>query len=187
MGLRPAPRQSHRLRGYDYALDGAYFVTIVVQDRALLFGGVNNGEMRYSDAGLVVDSWWHSINRRFPTVLTDEYVVMPNHVHGILLIGGQVEDDQPEAKGGHAGPPLQNKPQENPTLGKIVQWFKTMTTNDYIRGVREDGWPPFRKRLWQRDYYDHVIRNDRALCNIRAYILNNPARWNEDTENPSNL
>ena len=186
MGLRQDLRDSHRLRGYDYALDGAYFVTIVTQDRALLFGNIGGGEMGYRDAGLVIDSWWHSISRRFPTVLTDEYVVMPNHLHGILFIGGQVENDRP-GKGDHTGSPLQSPVLENPSLGAVVGWFKTMTTNDYIRGVKEDGWPPFRGRLWQRNYHDHIIRNNRALDNIRAYIINNPSNWNDDAENPTNL
>lgn len=117
---------------------------------------------------------------------TSAYVVMPNHVHGVIFIGGQVEDDRPE-EGGHTGPPLQVELPENPALGTIVQWFKTMTTNDYIRGVKEDDWPPFSKRLWQRNYYDHVIRNEQALNNIRTYIFNNPAQWHEDAENPASL
>jgi REP-associated tyrosine transposase len=175
VGLRSELRRSLRLQGDDYTIDGAYFVTIVTQDRALLFGNVDDCEVRYSDAGLVIDSWWRSIEPRFPTVLTDEYVVMPNHLHGVLFIGGQTENDRPW-KGGHTGPPLQRNVPGNPSLSKIMQWFKTMTTNVYIRGVKEDGWPPFRKRLWQRDYHDHVVRNERALNDIRAYIINNPVR-----------
>lgn len=184
--MRAPLRQVHRLRGYDYTLDGTYFVTIVAQDRAPLLGEVVDSELHPSIAGLVVESWWLNICSRFPTVLVDAHVAMPNHLHRILFIGGQLESDRP-GKGGHAGPPLQQDVSENPSLGTIVQWFKTMTTNDYIRGVKNNGWPPFRKRLWQRHYYDHVIRNDRALANIRAYITNNPAQWDEDAENPANL
>ncbi|MGH2558284.1 MAG: transposase, partial [Thermomicrobiales bacterium] len=72
-----------------------------------------------------------------------------------------------------------------PSLSQIIQWFKSMTTNDYIRGVKVDGWPSFNKRLWQRNYHDHVIRNDRDLDRIRAYIEGNPARWPDDPENPA--
>jgi REP element-mobilizing transposase RayT len=79
--------------------------------------------------------------------------------------------------------PATGEPQ--PSLSQIVQWFKSMTTNDYIRGVKEDGWPPFRKRLWQRAYYDHIVRDERDLDRIRDYIDGNPSRWAEDPENPT--
>ena len=116
---------------------------------------------------------------KFPSVETDEYVVMPNHIHGIVVIVGadlRVRPDPraPMIEGTHTGVPLP----------RIVQWFKTMTTNEYIRGVKRYGWAPFQGRLWQRNYYEHVIRNEEDLEDIRQYIVGNPAQWPEDVENP---
>ena len=184
-------RRSIRLRGYDYRAVGAYFITVVVQDRARLFGEVLEGAMRLNDAGRMLERWWLELNCRFPHVSTDAYVVMPNHFHGIVVIHSRPPDTTappdvgadlrvcpntrvcPDSGGAHAGAPL-------PT---IVQWFKTMTTNEYIRMVKHAGWTPFRGRLWQRNYYEHIIRNERALERIRDYILTNPLHWHLDREN----
>jgi len=267
-------RRSIRLRGYDYRAVGAYFITIVVQDRACLFGEVVDSEMRLSEAGRMVERWWLELNCRFPHVLTDAYVVMPNHFHGIVVIhspppdttappdvgadlrvcpdsarvgadlrvcpdsGGTHDGGAHTSGGAHAGAPLQGVgsahdggahgvgadlrvcPDSGGThdvgadlrvcpdsggahdvgadlrvcpdsggahtgapLPTIVQWFKTMTTNEYIRMVKHAGWTPFQGRLWQRNYYEHIIRNERALERIRDYILTNPLHWHLDREN----
>ena len=139
-------RRSIRLRGYDYARAGAYFVTIVMQGRECLLGNVAEGEMALNDAGRMIEKWW-----------------------------GEHLDRGEHAGGEHAGSPL-------PT---IIQWFKTMTTNEYIRGVKQLGWPPFPGKLWQRNYYEHIIRDERDLERIRAYIANNPHQWAVDAENPA--
>ncbi len=120
----------------------------------------------------MIRRWWQELERKFPSVKIGEYyVVMPNHLHGIVFIS---EQSRSISEGGHAGPPLQ----------KIVQWFKTMSTNEYVHGVKEHGWKPFRGYLWQRSFYEHVIRNDEALNRIREYIKHNPQRWDLDRENP---
>ncbi len=171
-------RCSVRLTGYDYTQAGAYFVTICAQNRACLFGGVVDSEMQLNDAGRIIEHWWFELNRKFSTVQTDEFTVMPNHFHGIVVItDANVGADLrvgPVRKGAHAGAPLP----------AVIQWFKTMTTNDYMRGVKIASWPPFDRRLWQRNYYEHIIRNDDSLNRIRQYILDNPARWAFDRENP---
>lgn len=189
-------RRSIRLKGYDYAQPGAYFVTIVTQDRACLFGDVVDGQMRLNDAGHMVKRWWDELNRKFPHVQTDAFVVMPNHVHGIIVIEPVGADPRvcPDASGAHAGAPQQSgahtgAPQQSGAhagapLPEIVQWFKTMTTNEYIRHVRNDRWTPFPGRLWQRNYYEHIIRNDESLDHIRKYIADNPLRWHLDRDNP---
>jgi putative transposase len=165
-------RKTPRLSGYDYSQEGAYFVTVCIQNRESLLGGILNGEMRLNQPGFAVEKWWKELERKFPSIKIDEYyVVMPNHIHGIVFI---TSSPSPEVQGGHAGPPLQ----------KIVQWFKTMTTNNYIHGVKEHGWHPFKGNLWQRSFYEHVIRNDEALNRIREYIQTNPQRWDLDRENP---
>jgi putative transposase len=166
------PRKSPRLSGYDYSQDGAYFVTAAVQGRLYLFGEVIEGEMRLNPAGQMIGRWWRELERKFSLLKIDEYhVVMPNHFHGIVFVP---EQSVPIAEGGHVGPPLQ----------KIVQWFKTMTTNEYIHGVKELGWPRFQGSLWQRSFYDHVIRDEASLNRIREYIATNPRRWDLDRENP---
>lgn len=185
-GLPLHRRRSIRLPGYDYALAGAYFVTLTAQGQSALFGEIIGGEMRANDAGQMVARWWAELSHRFTEVETDVYTVMPNHFHGIVVIN---EPDAPpypvgadlcvcpnmdgNKEGGHVGPPL-------PTL---IQWFKTMTTNEYMRCVKSKSWPPFERRLWQRNYYEHIIRNEDSLNRIRAYISNNPAQWLNDKEN----
>jgi len=300
-------RRSIRLKGYDYRQPGAYFVTICTQDRACLFGEVVDGEMRLNDAGRMVERWWRELNRKFPHIRTDVFVVMPNHIHGIIVIEpvkpvgadprvcpdgewdapmGASRPDGPDAQrgahagvprpggsddelgahvgaprpggpdahrgahvgaplpggfddelGAHAGVPRPGGPDAQrgahigaplpggsdahrgahigaplpggsddelgthagvprpggpdahrgahvgASLPEIVQWFKTMTTNEYIRGVKQSGWTPFRGRLWQRSYYEHIIRNEESLNRIRRYIAENPLRWHVDREN----
>jgi putative transposase len=194
-------RRSIRLPGYDYARAGAYFVTIVTQDRQCLFGPIQNGQMRLNDAGQMVHRWWAELRNKFPHVIPDTRIVMPNHFHGIIVITDEpvgadlrvcpddlrvCPDDGPDEpvradlrvcpddQGAHTGAPLP----------EIVQWFKTMTTNEYIRGVKTLGWIPFRGRLWQRNYYEHIIRNETSLQRIARYILDNPGQWATDAENP---
>jgi len=168
-------RKSPRLSGYDYSQEGAYFVTVCVQSRQALLGEMLHGEMRLNQAGCMVERWWHKLESKFAALETDFYVVMPNHFHGIALIAGNTSSALPAwPQGAHMGAPLQ----------KILQWFKTMTTNEYIHGVKEHGWPQFKGSLWQRSFYDHVIRDEASLNRIREYISTNPQRWDLDRENP---
>jgi REP element-mobilizing transposase RayT len=186
-------RRSIRLKGYDYTQAGAYFVTLCTQERAYLFGEVVDGEMRLNDAGKMIERWWNELNNKFPQSKTDAHRVMPNHFHGVIAIvvgadlrvcpnqtnafdetGTIHETGLPCETGAHAGAPLP----------KMLQWFKTMTTNEYIRCVKQQEWPPFHARLWQRNYYEHIIRNEESLNRIRQYIFDNPARWPFDRENP---
>lgn len=161
-------RRSIRLKGYDYSQAGAYFITLCTQDRACLFGKVVNGEMRLNDAGRMVLAEWNRLPERFPHLVLDAFVVMPNHVHGILVI----TDPAPTVGATVVGATLVVAP----TVGNIIGAFKSRVTVEYIRGVKTSGWPPFRGRLWQRNYYEHIIRNERALNAIRQYIMENPRR-----------
>ncbi len=180
-------RKSSRLSGYDYAQEGAYFVTVCVQGRLSLFGKVIDGTMRLNQAGQMIGKWWGELERTFKSQKIDEfYMVMPNHFHGIVFISAEEPRFRPNpvptpgnslspvAQGGHTGPPLQ----------RMVQWFKTMTTNEYIHGVKEHGWPQFQGSLWQRSFYDQVIRDEASLNRVREYISTNPLRWDLDRENP---
>ena len=169
MPFLPWQRKSPRLSDYDYSQGGAYFVTGCIKGRECLLGKVVEGILHLNDAGKIVEKWWGKLASRFPSAQIDSfYVAMPNHFHGIIITS-----DEP-LEGGHAGPSLQ----------KMVQWFKTMSTNEYIHGIKEYGWPPFKGNLWQRSFYEHVIRNDESLNRIREYIVTNPQRWHLDRENP---
>jgi putative transposase len=164
-------RKSSRLPEYDYSQAGAYFITVCIHDRECLLGEIFQGKMRLNQAGMAVERWWKELGRKFSSIKIDDYVVMPNHFHGILFIS---EPSGAHIEGVHAGPPLQ----------KIVQWFKTMSTNEYVHGVKEHGWKPLKGQLWQRSFYDHVIRNDEGLNRVREYISTNAQRWVLDRENP---
>jgi len=191
-------RQSIRLRGYDYTQPGAYFVTICAQDRACLFGDIANGEVRLNAAGRMVSAAWTALPVRFPAVDLDEFVVMPNHIHAIMLIvgaplvGARTVGGVAGTVGGVAGAPPAHSPIDSPgattrvapTVGDIVGAFKSLTTMEYGRGVRAHGWPAFRKHVWHRNYYEHVIRDEASLNRVRQYILDNPLRWAGDRENP---
>ena len=201
-------RRSIRLSGYDYSQPGAYFVTIVAQGRQCLFGDVVDDEMRLNDAGQMVERWWLGLRSKYPHVIPDACVVMPNHFHGIVILTDGPRDDvqegahigaplQPPAThvgpGAHVGAPLQSpatrggaNARARASVPDIVQWFKTMTTNEYIRGVKRLGWTRFTGKLWQRNYYEHVIRDKDSLNNISHYIAHNAALWDDDDENPEN-
>jgi REP element-mobilizing transposase RayT len=185
-------RRSTRLKEYNYAQAGAYFVTICTQNRECLFGEIVNDKMMLNDAGRMVQTEWEQLRERFPSIELDAYIVMPNHFHAIVII-----TDPNDVNVGAGLVPAPNGATTNgatttgattrvaPTLGDIVGAFKSLTTNAYIRGVRELGWPPFDKRVWQRNYYERIIRNERELNAIRQYIHDNPGNWFDDVENPT--
>ncbi len=166
-------RHSIRLRHYDYALEGAYFITICTRDRQCLFGNITNDEMALNEWGVMVEKWWRKLNSKFPLVETDACVIMPNHFHGIVVLVGADPSVCPDL-GAHVGAPL---PQ-------VVQWFKTMTTNEYIRYGKKNSPSRWTPKLWQRNYHEHVIRNAKALDAIRNYIDANPSHWTNDPDNP---
>jgi REP element-mobilizing transposase RayT len=211
-----------RLAGYDYSQTGAYFVTVCTQDRACLFGVVTEGgAMCWNDAGHMLVAQWEALADRFPAVEIDAFVVMPNHLHGIVWICDSKPAHRVNAVGattrvaptvvGHDGPvgaglvparstavgnggtagaglvPARPNQDRRPTLGDVVGAFKSVTTVAYTRRVKASGWPGFRGRLWQRNYYEHIIRNDESLRRIRHYIQDNPARWAFDRENPQTV
>lgn len=153
-------RRSIRLQGYDYAQAGAYFITICIQNGETLLGEIVEGSMVLNAVGEMVVSFWLDIALKFPTIELDAFVCMPNHIHFIIVLTGGVR------------------------LSDIIQWYKSITTAKYRHEAQEQNWPSFNKRFWQRNYYEHIIRNERALQAIRTYILNNPINWNKDQLHP---
>jgi putative transposase len=170
-------RRSVRLQGYDYSRGGAYFITICTQDRTRLLGEIIDGQMSLSAAGQMIEEVWAGLPMRFPTIVLDAFVVMPDHLHGVLILSD--ETGEPNA-GAEVGNVNEHAPGTLPgTIGRILQTFKSTSTHFYIQGVRQQGWPPFAGRLWQRNYYERIIRNEQALERIRTYINANPSRWAE--------
>ncbi len=171
MSFDPAThhRRSVRLPGYDYAQPGAYFLTAVVQGREPLFGDVVDGEMRLNEYGRMVREEWLRTEAIRAEIVLDVFVVMPNHLHGIVLFG----DGNPVGAHGHA--PLRRPSR---SLGSLIGGFKSAATRR-INEMRGSPGAP----VWQRNYYEHVIRSERDLEAIRQYILNNPSEWADDPEN----
>jgi REP-associated tyrosine transposase len=180
VGYDPAihHRRSIRLANYDYSSPGLYFVTLCTQEKAALFGEIASAQMVLSDAGRMVESWWKRLPGKFAGLLLEEFVVMPNHMHALLGLTHLPDAGRP----GRPMAPLRRV--QPPPVSRVVQWFKTMTTNAYFRGVRQAGWSAVRGRLWQRDYYEHIVRTARAAQRVALYILENPQRWAFDAENP---
>ncbi|HEY64970.1 MAG TPA: transposase [Caldilineae bacterium] len=174
--LRPN-RRSIRLRGYDYSQPGAYFVTICTRGWVHLFGDVVDGEMRLNEFGELVRAAWFDLPDHYNHVRLDAFVIMPNHVHSIIIL----TDDYPSVGAGvGAGfkpAPTMTTMKRHP-LSEIVRAFKTFSARR-INALRGTPGAP----VWQRNYYEHIIRNDRALDAIRRYIVHNPVRWHLDRYN----
>ena len=154
-------------------------MTVCTQNRECMFGDVVEGQIALADPGRMVESLWRDLPEHYPGVALDEFVVMPNHLHGIIILVGA---------GPRACPDKPRQPQGvAPTLSlpDVVHRFKSLTTARYRREVRECGWQPFADRLWQRNYYEHVIRDEDELDSVRQYIAENPLRWDQDPENPA--
>jgi MSHA biogenesis protein MshO len=166
-------RRSLRLSGYDYSRAGAYFVTLCVEKRCALLGEVVGGKMQLNDAGRMIEQAWLELAEHYPGVKVDICQIMPNHFHGIIWLEGLT--------GAHGGAPLRGK-QPPFFIGDIIQRFKTYTTHLYVAGVTKHGWRQFPGRLWQRGYFDHVIRNGQDLEDTRNYIVNNPQKWQLNRE-----
>lgn len=207
-------RRSIRLKGYDYALPGAYFVTICTHGRACVFGDIVDGVMMLNDVGMLAQREWCGLTERFPHLAPDAFIVMPNHLHCIIAhtapentspVGArfiapqraapqfispndvrEYVENQGAGNVGNMGN-MGNQGAINrtptvdrvPTVGEIVRAFKAVTT----RRIRLQGIDDF---AWQRNYYEHIIRNETSLRRIREYIHNNPLQWALDRENPAN-
>jgi len=173
-------RRSIRLKGYDYTQRGAYFVTICTQNRACLFGDIVDGKMLLNDAGRMVQTVWEAMPVHYMGVVIDAFVVMPNHIHGIVVLVGAAPCGRPPM--GQAQGPA---PTVAMSLPDVVHRFKTMTTKQYADGVKQSGWSPFPGQLWERNYYEHIIRGEDSPNRVRRYIADNPAQWELDRENPT--
>ena len=169
-------RRSIRLPGYDYRQAGAYFITVCTHNRTMLFGDVVNDEMKLSEAGQIAEKVWRGIPDHFDNVGIDAFIVMPNHVHGIIVI------THTHVGARYASPPHRAHQPSKGTLGTVVGSYKSAVSKQINEHRSTPG-----VTVWQRNYYEHVIRNESALHDIRQYILHNPAKWPDDPENPRNM
>jgi putative transposase len=175
---RESKRKSLRLRGYDYSQAGAYVVTICTHGRECLLGRVVDDKIYLTEPGQIVYRGWQELDLKYPTIQLDYFTVMPNHVHGIILLvgAGSPRPEIPSLQLGGETPPLP----KNPNLSTIIGYFKYQSTKQ-INAAR---YTPA-AIIWQRGFYDHVIRDDESLNRIREYIATNPSRWDLDRENPA--
>jgi REP-associated tyrosine transposase len=191
-------RQSIRLAAHDYSQAGRYFITVCIKNHLQLFGNINNHKMQINSAGLMIKKWYCELANKYPNIRLREYIVMPNHFHGII----EITNANAKIPDAHVGTSLRGRPvfcpgtqrnncQKHPTYGSnnqkynasifdMMDWFKTMTTNAYIRGVKNDNWQRFDGKLWQLRYWDNIIRDDKSYQKISEYIINNPFNWQED-------
>jgi putative transposase len=174
-----------RLSGYDYAQAGAYFVTIVGRHRACLFGEVVNDEMRPNQFGRIVQSTWDELPDHYAGVECDAFMAMPNHAHGIIVLADERGVGESDVGAGlkparGIGPDsVRAGLKPAPTLSEIIRGFKTFSARR-VNELRETPGVP----VWQRNYYEHVVRGENELHRIREYIANNPLKWEIDWENP---
>ncbi len=171
LGSQMRHRHSLRLKDYDYSSAGAYFITICTQNRECLFGKIINGEVVLNKNGEIVRNEWLRTPEIRHEIGLDEYVVMPNHFHMVVLIDG-CRGDRPVAPTNTSGP----KPE---SIGAFIAGFKSIIAK-HINKIRQTSGIP----VWQRNYYEHVIRDESELREIRQYILTNPLKWALDRENP---
>ena len=197
-------RRSIRFKGYDYTQAGLYFITICCQNRACLFGEIENGKMMLNDAGAIANDCWLNIPNHFPNAILHEYVIMPNHVHGIIeLVGAnnhspKTNNHSPVSKLHSPKTELhspKNKKNNNSVIGdnraKNVSPLRSpsKTVGSVVRGFKIGVTKWMRQNtdtfyIWQRNYWEHIIRDDISYENISQYIINNPTKWNNDKLNP---
>jgi putative transposase len=179
--LHKSNRRSIRLNGYDYTRPGAYFVTICTQNKECIFGDVVNGEFHLNDYGNIIELEWMKTGNIRKNVNLDVFAIMPNHFHGIIMIN---DDEISRATNREISGAIHRIAPTSRTLipnsiGSIIGQFKSITT----KNIRKIGFQDFK---WQRNYYEHIIRNEDNLDEIREYIANNPLKWELDRENPIN-
>jgi len=162
-------RRSIRLKEYDYSQAGGYFITICSKDREMYF-------QLFQKLKEIVNRGWREIPNRYRNIQIDEFIIMPNHVHGILIVGATLAVALKERAGASPAP----------TIGEIIGTFKSICVLEWLRYIEENKIATVAK-FWQRNYYEHIIRDEESLNRIREYIRYNPLRWDLDRENPHRI
>ena len=170
-------RRSVRIKGYDYSQPGAYFITICSWQRESVFGEIVDGAMELNECGKIVQHEWFCSSVIRHEIELDVFVIMPNHIHGIIFINNTGRDNA--VVGANGLSPLRMKPK---SISSFMAGFKSAVTKQINISRGTEGRP-----VWQRNYYEHVIRNEKELFKIRKYIEYNPLRWSEDKDHPDNF
>jgi len=168
-------RKQNRLNNYDYSLNGYYFVTVCSKDRKKIFGDYKNvgaplacARIKLSIIGQIIDNQWNNIVNQYNHIKLDQYTIMPNHIHGILIINNRAEASAA------------------PTIPEIIRSFKSKSTLQYVKYINDNNLNVSGK-IWQRSFHNHIIRNEKSLNAIRNYIAINPENWENDVDNLLNL
>ncbi|MCK4526356.1 transposase [candidate division WOR-3 bacterium] len=171
-------RRSIRLKNYDYSQSGAYFVTVCTHQKKPFLGNILNGVMKVNKFGKAVEKEWLKTQKMRENVELDECIIMPNHFHGIIVIK-ENNVQAVSSRGVLQYAPTNGLQSPSETIGAIVRGFKSAVTKriNELRGK-------YGTSVWQRNYYEHIIRNDKEFKLVREYIINNPLRWQYDQENP---
>jgi putative transposase len=179
-------RKPIRLQGYDYSQSGAYFVTICVHGKRCLLSSVAGKFVELTPAGEIVRNAWNALPERFPRVVLDEFVIMPNHLHGILALVGEglappgVSAGKVSNAKATLAHPSSFAEARNDSLAEVIDAFKSISTIKVNRLLHRNGIP-----LWQRSYYEHIVRKGEDLRKIQQYIMENPLNWALDKGNPN--
>ena len=171
-------RKSIRLKGYDYSQSGTYFITICVKDRACLLGDIINCEIKLNEYGKMVEYTWNDLTNHNHHIQLDKFIIMPNHVHGIIIIN---HDGANTVGAGSEPAPTKTKLKHH-GLPEIVRQFKTFSARRINKIRQSPG-----VHIWQRNYYEHIVHDENDFNRIRKYIIENPSRWEHDKENPNNM
>ena len=194
-------RKSIRLKKYDYSSEWLYFVTISIKDKLCLLWNISDSNLELFESWKMIEKYWLDLENKFNNIKLHNYIVIPNHFHGIIEIKEKNKNCDCKKQGNHKGYPYdkfqnvgampcacpnseinrnnKNRKYQN-TIWNIIGWFKSITTNEYIKNVKNNNWLPFNKKLWQRNYYEHIIRNEKSYLQIIEYIENNHLKWDED-------
>ncbi len=171
------------MHGYDYSQPGWYFVTICVKNWKCIFGKIDIGEMILNEYGNIVKDTWYDLPNHNFNVELDEFIIMPNHIHGIIVLNYNINNkNNVVGTGSEPVPTNTSINKKHHGLSEIIRQFKTFSSKRINHKRKTIGKP-----LWQRSFYDHIIRNEKSLNNIREYIRINPLKWEIDNNNPLNI
>jgi len=178
-------RRSIRLKNYDYSNTGAYFITVCAYNRECLFGNMQTGKIVLNQFGQIISNKWNQIPKHFLNVQLDEFIIMPNHLHGIIIIVGAKHLTKEFSKNlqyrQKNASPLHLNGTKPGSLSAIMQNFQSVTTRKINQIRKTPG-----SKLWQRNFFEHIIRDEKELNQVREYVINNPLEWELDKENPKN-
>ncbi|MBF0203642.1 MAG: transposase [Desulfamplus sp.] len=186
---KPFPnRQSIRLKKYDYSQSGFYFVTICTEDKIHRFGDITGGNMQLNEFGKIIIEQWNNLPNRFSNIKLDQFITMPNHIHGIIQIvgaplAGARNRNNTDARNNMTVHHNRAPARGAPTVGQIIGEYKSLCVHNCLQWIKLNSPTFYMGKLWQSNYWEHIVRNENELNHIRDYIRQNPQRWEMNTLN----